>query len=190
MGALGEVQVGGVVDDAEVGAVDEVEEVGKEVGVGTDGEVHFEGDAAVRLGGVIGGAAEVGGDAVEGGVRDGLTEGAAHGVGPDAEEGAVEEFGEAEVAAEVFELDLAGGVIEVGEAAGVGGEAGGLEAGVGGAVGAGAGGGFRGIGREVLREAEPFDAVVVAERGDVDDLLGRAILEDFGGEGDVHAGRL
>ena len=186
MGALREVEVSGVVDHAEVGARDVLEQVGEEAGVGADGEVHLDGDAPIRLRGVIGGAADVAGDTVDSGLRDGLAKGAAHAVGPDAEQGAIEDLGEVDVAAKVLELGFAGGVVEVGEAADVGGEAGGLEAGVRGALGEGAGGVLWCVGREVLGEAEPLDAVVVAKGGDVDYLLGGAVLEDFGDEGELH----
>jgi hypothetical protein len=129
---------------------------------------------------------DVAGDALEGGVWDGLAERAAHVVRPEAEERAVEELGEAKVPTEVLELGVGSGVVEVGEAADVGGEAGGTEAGVLGALGEGASGSLGGVGRQVLWEAEPLDAVVVAEGGDVDDLLGRTVLEDLGDEGNVH----
>ena len=41
----------------------------------------------------------------------------------------------------------------------------------------------------MLGQAEPFDAVVATEGGDLDDFFGGTILEDLGDEGELHVGR-
>lgn len=134
--------------------------------------MHLNRDATAGGGGKRSGAVEVAGDAGEHGVCYRLAEEEAHSIGPDAKQRTAEDLSEGHVAGEVIQLFFAGGVGKVSEAAGVGGEAGGGEAVIERAGGERLNLGEGGVRREVLREAEPFDAVVAAASGDVDHFFG------------------